>query len=228
MGRCYQEALDIWLAHRRRGRDRQRATTTRRSRTRSRPTACSAPADLETDPERPGSLPRGGAATSTTGSATGAARRTRCGASATTDYFRRHAGLRRSTRSGEALEIFREVGDRTMEAWALHMLGTGLLRAGDVDEAQGPCRARHPPLPRGRRRRRADPDPRRPVGDRGGRGRPAAGRPAAGRGAQPHDRDRDGAGRLRRGLVRGGHAARRPCRTCPRRTSPDTEPKARR
>ena len=35
----------------------------------------------------------------------------------------------------EALEIFRRTGDRTMEAWSLHMLGTGLLRRGDLDEA---------------------------------------------------------------------------------------------
>ena len=34
------------------------------------------------------------------------------------DHFRR------------ALEIFRTVGDRTMEAWSLHMLGSGLLRRG--------------------------------------------------------------------------------------------------
>ena len=31
-----------------------------------------------------------------------------------------------------ALEMFREVGDQTMEAWALHMYGTALLRNGDV------------------------------------------------------------------------------------------------
>ena len=35
-----------------------------------------------------------------------------------------------------ALEMFREVGDRTMEAWSLHMLGIGLLRGGDVDGAR--------------------------------------------------------------------------------------------
>ena len=34
-----------------------------------------------------------------------------------------------------ALEMFREAGDLTMEAWSLHMLGTGLLRNGDVDGA---------------------------------------------------------------------------------------------
>ncbi|MFL5674144.1 MAG: adenylate/guanylate cyclase domain-containing protein [Chloroflexota bacterium] len=34
-----------------------------------------------------------------------------------------------------ALEMFREAGDETMEAWSLHMLGTGLLRNGDVAAA---------------------------------------------------------------------------------------------
>ena len=37
----------------------------------------------------------------------------------------------------ETLTIFREVGDLTMEAWGLHMLGTALLRNGQVDEARG-------------------------------------------------------------------------------------------
>ena len=37
----------------------------------------------------------------------------------------------------ETLTIFREVGDLTMEAWGLHMLGTSLLRNGQVDEARG-------------------------------------------------------------------------------------------
>ena len=33
----------------------------------------------------------------------------------------------------EALEIFRRGGDRTMEAWSLHMLGSALLRTGHLD-----------------------------------------------------------------------------------------------
>jgi predicted ATPase/class 3 adenylate cyclase len=51
-------------------------------------------------------------------------------------YFRllEGFGIEENRRS---LEIFREVGDRTMEAWSLHMLGTGLLRAGDAVEAKG-------------------------------------------------------------------------------------------
>jgi predicted ATPase/class 3 adenylate cyclase len=36
----------------------------------------------------------------------------------------------------ETLEKFRAVGDLTMEAWSLHMLGTALLRNGDVEEAR--------------------------------------------------------------------------------------------
>jgi len=35
----------------------------------------------------------------------------------------------------EALDMFRRDEDRTMEAWALHMLGTALLRQGDPAEA---------------------------------------------------------------------------------------------
>ena len=37
---------------------------------------------------------------------------------------------------GEALATFRGVGDRTMEAWSLHMLGTAQLRKGDIAEAR--------------------------------------------------------------------------------------------
>jgi hypothetical protein len=35
-----------------------------------------------------------------------------------------------------ALEGFRQVGDRTMEAWSLHMLGGALLREGKHDESR--------------------------------------------------------------------------------------------
>ena len=37
----------------------------------------------------------------------------------------------------QTIAIFREVGDVTMEAWGLHMLGTSLLRNGQVAEARG-------------------------------------------------------------------------------------------
>jgi predicted ATPase/class 3 adenylate cyclase len=39
-----------------------------------------------------------------------------------------------------ALEGFRRTGDRTMEAWALHMLGGALLREGLRDQSRGPLR----------------------------------------------------------------------------------------
>src|SRR6185503_16943542 len=39
-----------------------------------------------------------------------------------------------------ALEGFRQTGDRTMEAWALHMVVGALLRKGQRDESRGPLR----------------------------------------------------------------------------------------
>jgi hypothetical protein len=36
----------------------------------------------------------------------------------------------------EALEIFRRIGDRTMEAWSLHMIGTALVRTRELDESR--------------------------------------------------------------------------------------------
>jgi hypothetical protein len=51
-------------------------------------------------------------------------------------YFRRFPG-NGEEQFRETLAIFGEVGDLTMEAWGLHMLGTSLLRNGHVDEARG-------------------------------------------------------------------------------------------
>jgi predicted ATPase/class 3 adenylate cyclase len=51
-------------------------------------------------------------------------------------YFRNHTG-NGIDQFRQALEMFRRTEDLTMEAWALHMLGTGLLRNGDVGEARG-------------------------------------------------------------------------------------------
>jgi predicted ATPase/class 3 adenylate cyclase len=50
-------------------------------------------------------------------------------------YFRRFPG-NGEEQFRETLTIFGEVGDLTMEAWALHMLGTALLRNGQVEEAR--------------------------------------------------------------------------------------------
>ena len=60
----------------------------------------------------------------------------RSGASATTSTSGRAPG-NGDEQFRETLRIFGEVGDRTMEAWGLHMLGTSLLRNGHVDEARG-------------------------------------------------------------------------------------------
>jgi predicted ATPase/class 3 adenylate cyclase len=50
-------------------------------------------------------------------------------------YFRNRAANGTVEFRG-ALEMFRRTQDLTMEAWALHMLGSGLLRNGEVDEAR--------------------------------------------------------------------------------------------
>jgi predicted ATPase/class 3 adenylate cyclase len=45
-------------------------------------------------------------------------------------------GDRGLERFREALEIFRRIGDRTMEAWSLHMESSALVRGGEVEESQ--------------------------------------------------------------------------------------------
>ena len=50
-------------------------------------------------------------------------------------YFRQQARFGQDN-FREALEIFRRTGDRTMEAWARHMLGSALTRSGDLEEGR--------------------------------------------------------------------------------------------
>jgi predicted ATPase/class 3 adenylate cyclase len=50
-------------------------------------------------------------------------------------YFRRFPG-NGVAEFRQALEMFRSTGDATMEAWGRHMLGTALLRGGEVAEAR--------------------------------------------------------------------------------------------
>jgi predicted ATPase/class 3 adenylate cyclase len=50
-------------------------------------------------------------------------------------YFK-DADDRGLTQFREALDIFRRIGDRTMEAWSLHMVSTAQIRAHEVDEAR--------------------------------------------------------------------------------------------
>jgi predicted ATPase/class 3 adenylate cyclase len=52
------------------------------------------------------------------------------------EYFRRFPG-NGVTEFRETIGMFHEVGDLTMEAWGLHMLGTSLLRNGETVEARG-------------------------------------------------------------------------------------------
>ena len=51
------------------------------------------------------------------------------------DYFRQLPGFGQEDFRA-ALEIFRQTDDRTMEAWALHMLGAALTQSGDIEEAR--------------------------------------------------------------------------------------------
>ena len=76
------------------------------------------------------------------GSAIGAARRTRCGRSGTTTTSTSRPATASSS-SGRRWSIFREFGDRTMEAWSLHMLGTSLLRHGELDRGPDGDRGGH-------------------------------------------------------------------------------------
>jgi predicted ATPase/class 3 adenylate cyclase len=50
-------------------------------------------------------------------------------------YFH-DSGDRGLAQFGEALEIFRRIGDRTMQAWSLHMLGSALVRVKQLDESR--------------------------------------------------------------------------------------------
>jgi predicted ATPase len=50
-------------------------------------------------------------------------------------YFRQLSGFGQDN-FREARAIFRRTGDRTMEAWAEHMLGSSLTRSGEIEEAR--------------------------------------------------------------------------------------------
>ncbi len=51
------------------------------------------------------------------------------------DYFRK-SGDHGKEFFSRALDRFREAGDVTMEAWSLHMLGSAILRSGDVEDSR--------------------------------------------------------------------------------------------
>ena len=95
------------------------------------------------------------------------------------------AGRRERARRhfASALERFRAVGDVTMEAWSLHMLGSAVLRLGERDESAADPARSHAPLLRRQRRVGHGAGLRRPVGPGDRRRGSPAGRPLA---AAPH------------------------------------------
>ena len=98
----------------------------------------------------PTSRRRGGASTP---SATGTAKPNALWALGNYHYFRAHPG-HGVDQFRAALEMFRDLGDLTMEAWSLHMLGTSLLRNGEIDRVRVTHRACDLPFPRARGTRR--------------------------------------------------------------------------
>jgi len=134
MGRCYQEALDIWLAI---GDDAEIANAYYNASFMYAvaPDGLLGPADLDTDPNGLGIayLEKARDIYHRIGDRRGEANA--LWGMGNYRYFRLHPGFG-IEENRQALEIFREVGDRTMEAWALHMLGTGLLRVGETAEAK--------------------------------------------------------------------------------------------
>ena len=134
MGRCYQEALDLWLAI---GDEAEIANAYYNASFKYAvsPDGLLGVADLETDPDGLGItyLQKARDIYHRIGDRRGEANA--LWGMGNYLYFRRAPGLG-IDENRQALEIFREVGDRTMEAWALHMLGTGLLRSGDPVEAR--------------------------------------------------------------------------------------------
>ncbi len=131
MGVCYAEALELWLSI---GDEAEIANAYYNA---SFQYAVPEEADpaRTADPEWKGlALPRARPRPVPQARRRARAKRTRCGGSATIDIS---GGSRAtaSTSSGGPLKMFQESGDTTMEAWSQHMLGSGLLRNGDVVEA---------------------------------------------------------------------------------------------
>ena len=141
-------------------------------------------------------------------------------------YFRGRPGAG-ADEFGAALGYPGRMGDRTMEAWSLHMLGVGLDPAAADD---GGARAAVHAVAHFHAAGDVaglTPDPVRPGVGRGPVRRPAARRPTARRGAQPLERDRDRPRDVRRGpRSRRPGCARASCRSCPRPTWSDTARRA--
>jgi predicted ATPase/class 3 adenylate cyclase len=133
MGRRYQEALDLWLGI---GDEAEVANAYYNASFQYAVPQLATPGDSDPDPERIGLgfLEQARGIYHRIGDRRGEAN-TLWGIG-NYGYFHSNPG------SGVedfrlALAMFREVGDLTMEAWSLHMVGTGLLRNGAIDEARG-------------------------------------------------------------------------------------------
>jgi tetratricopeptide (TPR) repeat protein len=128
----YQEALDLWLAV---GDDRELANAYyNASFSYAMPVRANVPFE-DADPERVGLgyIEQARERFHKVGSVAGEANA--LWALGNYHYFRNHPG-NGVIQFREALEMFRQAGDVTMEAWARHMLGTGLLRNGEIAEAK--------------------------------------------------------------------------------------------
>jgi len=131
MAVCYREALDLWLEF---GGDAEIANAYYNASFQFAVPDQVGPSTIESDPDRVGLdyLERARDLYHGIGDRRGEAN-ARWGIG-NYQYFR---ALRRNGEEdfAAALEMFRDVGDLTMEAWALHMLGTAMLRNGDVAAA---------------------------------------------------------------------------------------------
>ena len=136
MGRCYQEALELWLAM---GDDPEIANAYyNASFVYAFPDATAGADAAYADPDRIGLgyFERARDIYRKIGDRRGEANA--LWGLGNYHYFRGAAGTGGGIEEfRRSLEMFRDVGDVTMEAWALHMLGTALLRNGDVAEARG-------------------------------------------------------------------------------------------
>jgi hypothetical protein len=129
---CYQEALDLWLAN---GDDAEIANAYYNAAfSYALPLESNSPlADADPDQIGLGYIERARQLYHSVGNLGGEANA--LWALGNYRYFRGHPG-HGVTEFRSALEMFRQTQDLTMEAWALHMLGTGLLRSGQVAEAK--------------------------------------------------------------------------------------------
>ena len=225
MARHYREALEIWQAV---GDDAELANAYyNESFTYTVPDSGGSHRKLgDPGPDRP-EPPDQGSRAVREGRRPGRRRQRALGARATT-LLPQPSRARASRSSAQALDMFQRTSDQTMEAWALHMLGTGLLREATMSR-QAKVHLAHADarLPGGRRHGRDHAGLRRPLGRGGRRGRFRPRGPAcvAPRGTSRSRPARSSARSSRmRSKRRSGRASGRTCPT--RTTSSGSAPRA--